>query len=133
MQGSENLALDLDPLTRVIIPPWGGRSVFNMQLELDCTATHLINLLKRSTEIFDLQSQSSQAQIWSYNDWANFLSELAKSTYWTVTDPESISISWITVPPETNKQQIECHNTSKMIRNPEECTTNEHSKEVNQW
>ena len=78
MQGSEDLLLDLDRLRRVIIPPWRGRSVFNMQLELDCTATHINNLLKRSTKIFDLQSQSSQAQTWSYNDWADFLSKLAK-------------------------------------------------------
>ena len=96
MEGSQDLLSDLDLIRRIAIPPWRGRSVVTMQLQLDCTAGHLDKLPHHSSDNFDLQSSTSRT--WTYKDWADFLSALATSTYWGVTDQEAICINHLTVP-----------------------------------
>ena len=116
IEGSEAILSDLDLIRIIVIPPWHGGPALNMQLHLDTTATHLDNLLNHSSDIFDLQSPNAHS--WTYKDWANFLSDVATSTYWAITDPGTICVNQLTVPMNVKSQEF-C-STTKSIGDPEE-------------
>ena len=119
VEGSEALLDDLDFIRRIVIPPWRGRSILTMAVQLDGTTCHLTNLMKYSSNIFDIRSSKKSA--WTYSDWAKYLSELATSTYWGITDPDSICVDYITVPTNTaDLQPIKIQASSKTNKDPEE-------------
>ena len=121
-QGSEALLCNMDSIRRLVIPAWRGRSMFSMQIELDRSSYHLNRLFEHSDEVFDLHS--SKAHTWTYKDWINFLNELATSTYWRVTDQNSICIDHITVATTQSDQPSGDQKSGRAIRDPVECSSN---------
>ena len=118
MEENEDLLSDINHIRRIVISPWRGRSVFTMQLELDRSSYHLHRLLEYSNETFVL---SSKAHAQSHKDWTNFLSGLAVSTFWGITDPESICVNHITVPSKSTTRQSAVQKSNKINGDPEEC------------
>jgi hypothetical protein len=91
---SEDRLVDMDHIRRVIIPPWRGASVVNMELQLSDTLEQLQSLFNKKEEVFQLRPSSTM----TYAHWSGLFDSLASSTYWQLVDYKAIRVELITIP-----------------------------------
>ena len=71
----------IDVISETIFPNW-NTLMFHNSIHVETSELHLRLLWRKSSIIFDLQSEHEKLELFSYNAWSEAFEELFLSPYW---------------------------------------------------